>query len=68
MCNITHRMQLFVDTVVINLSEETQEMAMLVALMALTMSIALMVSTLVMIHHEGQTNKVDRKKTAFQNH
>ena len=35
---------------------------MLVALMALTMSIALMVSTLVMIHHEGQTNRVDRKK------
>lgn len=41
---------------------------MLVALMALTMSLALMASALVMIHHEGQTNKGDRKKTAFPAH
>tara|TARA_B100000678_G_scaffold117127_1_gene98248 strand:- start:3210 stop:3335 length:126 start_codon:yes stop_codon:yes gene_type:complete len=39
---------------------------MLIALVALTMSLALMASALVIIHMEGQTLDADQKKVAFR--
>lgn len=41
---------------------------MLIALMALTMSLALMASALVIIHHEGRSQQAEQKITAFRTH
>jgi hypothetical protein len=41
---------------------------MLVAIMALSMSLALMVSALVILHNEGHNQLNSRKKAVFQNH
>jgi hypothetical protein len=41
---------------------------MLVAIMALSMSLALMVSALVILHNEGHNQLNSRKKAVFHSH
>lgn len=41
---------------------------MLIAVMALTMSLALMASALVIMHNEGRSLEASRKKAAFRKH